>query len=103
MRSFPLNPILWSLVSTSLTFAAHAADENNKDTTGQDEQIKLEQIVVTAQKKVENIQTVPVSVVALGMDDLGNMKMRNTQEIVSQAPNVQMLGSNGDAQLVLGA
>tara|TARA_Y100001956_G_scaffold69113_1_gene72193 strand:- start:1670 stop:3937 length:2268 start_codon:yes stop_codon:yes gene_type:complete len=102
MRTFPLNPILCGLVATSLSFAAHAADEKNTDTSAKGEQIKLEQIVVTAQKKVENIQTVPVSVVALGMDDLGNLKMRNTQEIVSQAPNVQMLGSNGDAQLVLG-
>ena len=83
MRTFPLNPILCGLVATSLSFAAHAADEKNTDTSAKGEQIKLEQIVVTAQKKVENIQTVPVSVVALGMDDLGNLKMRNTRVLTN--------------------
>ena len=62
----------------------------------------LEEVVVTAQKKTESLQEVPVSVSVLGQDSLGNLKFRNTQEIASQAPNVQMLGSNGDAQLVLG-
>ncbi|MBU3069504.1 TonB-dependent receptor [Aestuariicella sp. G3-2] len=66
------------------------------------QQFTLEEVVVTAQKKSESLQDVPVSVTALGQDSLGNFKFRNTQEIASQAPNVQMLGSNGDAQLVLG-
>ncbi|GAB3093320.1 TonB-dependent receptor [Aestuariicella hydrocarbonica] len=66
------------------------------------EQLMLEEIVITAQKQSESLQEVPISVTALGQDSLGNFKFRNTQEIASQAPNVQMLGSNGDAQLVLG-
>lgn len=67
-----------------------------------DNNLALDEIVVTAQKTSESLQHVPVSVIALGQDALGNLKFRNTQEIASQAPNVQMLGSNGDAQLVLG-
>lgn len=96
MNSFNLNPVLIGIAMASLSFQSISAESEKKD------DLALEKIVVTAQKKVENIQSVPVSVIALGLDDLGNMKMRNTQEIVSQAPNVQMLGSNGDAQLVLG-
>ena len=101
MRSFKLNPILLSLAA-SISFSAFSSEATAPDSQGSESSLKLEQIVVTAQKKVEDIQSVPVSIVALGADKLGNMKMRNSQEIVSQAPNVQMLGSNGDAQLVLG-
>jgi iron complex outermembrane receptor protein len=100
MKSFPLNPISLGLVAASLSFSASSVEETSSTTV--ENNLVLETIIVTAQKKVQNIQTVPVSVIALGRDDLSNMKMRNTQEIVSQAPNVQMLGSNGDAQLVLG-
>jgi iron complex outermembrane receptor protein len=100
MKSFPLNPISLGLVAASLSFSASSVEETSS--TAVENNLVLETIIVTAQKKVQNIQTVPVSVIALGRDDLSNMKMRNTQEIVSQAPNVQMLGSNGDAQLVLG-
>jgi iron complex outermembrane receptor protein len=100
MKSFPLNPIFLGLVAASLSFSASSVEETSSTTV--ENNLVLETIIVTAQKKVQNIQTVPVSVIALGRDDLSNMKMRNTQEIVSQAPNVQMLGSNGDAQLVLG-
>jgi iron complex outermembrane receptor protein len=100
MKSFPLNPISLGLVAASPSFSASSVEETSSTTV--ENNLVLETIIVTAQKKVQNIQTVPVSVIALGRDDLSNMKMRNTQEIVSQAPNVQMLGSNGDAQLVLG-
>jgi iron complex outermembrane receptor protein len=102
MKPFSLNPIFLGLAIASLSFQTFSAEEANSAVVEKKDDLALEKIVVTAQKKVENIQSVPVSVIALGLDDLGNMKMRNTQEIVSQAPNVQMLGSNGDAQLVLG-
>jgi iron complex outermembrane receptor protein len=102
IKSFTLNPVSLGLVIASLSFQTFSAEEKNSAPAKPKDGLALEKIVITAQKKVENIQSVPVSVFALGLDDLGNMKMRNTQEIVSQAPNVQMLGSNGDAQLVLG-
>ena len=61
----------------------------------------LEEVVVTAQKKSESLQNVPLSVTAIGREALEELKLRNAMDIVALAPNVQMLGSNGDAQLVL--
>jgi iron complex outermembrane recepter protein len=91
MRKFSLTRLAASAIISSLSYQSIAQSN-----------FTLEEVVVTAQKKSESLQEVPVSVTALGQDALGNFKFRNTQEIASQAPNVQMLGSNGDAQLVLG-
>jgi iron complex outermembrane receptor protein len=102
MNTFLLNPVFIGLVIASVSFQSFSAEEVSSSLEEKKSDLALEKIEVTAQKKVQNIQSVPVSVIALSLDDLGNMKMRNTQEIVAQAPNVQMLGSNGDAQLVLG-
>jgi iron complex outermembrane receptor protein len=61
----------------------------------------LAEIVVTAQKKSENLQKVPIAVAVLGAEELEKFDMHNLQDVAAHAPNVQMLGSNGDAQLVL--
>ncbi|MEP2652779.1 MAG: TonB-dependent receptor [Paraglaciecola sp.] len=102
MNTFSLTPIVIGLAIASLTFHSVAAENDTSNEAEETSELTLEKIQVTAQKKVQNIQTVPVSVIALSANELSNLKMRNTQEIVAQAPNVQMLGSNGDAQLVLG-
>lgn len=61
----------------------------------------LAEVMVTAQKKSESLQRVPLSVSVLGADTLDNIRLHNLQDIAAHAPNVQMLASNGDAQLVL--
>ena len=51
----------------------------------------LEEIVVTAQKREEDLQTVPLSVTAIGGDDLVDKDMGDMNEVASYVPNLDVL------------
>jgi iron complex outermembrane receptor protein len=53
----------------------------------QEESLSLEEVVVTARKKSESIQDIPVSVTALG-EELKRSSIRNLQDIQGFIPNV---------------
>jgi iron complex outermembrane receptor protein len=55
----------------------------------------LEEVVVTAQKREESLQRVPVSVTALTSSQLGTMKLDSPSAIASQVPNLQVNGIVG--------
>lgn len=65
-------------------------------TSAQD--LALEEVVVTAQKRAESLQDVPVSVSAMSDADLEGLKLRNSTEIASQVPNLQIQTPFGDTQ-----
>jgi iron complex outermembrane receptor protein len=56
----------------------------------------LEEVVITAQKRTESLQDVPVSVSALSTADLEGLKLRDSGEIAAQIPNLQMINTAGD-------
>tara|TARA_B110000211_G_C14093461_1_gene561058 strand:- start:12333 stop:14696 length:2364 start_codon:yes stop_codon:yes gene_type:complete len=62
---------------------------------------EIETIEVTATKRVENAQTVPVSVSALSADELKNLKIRDTTEISAQVPNMQISTPGGDSYPII--
>ena len=49
---------------------------------------QLEEIVVTAQKREQNIQDVPLSVMAIGTEQLDNNQFRDIRQILAIAPSV---------------
>jgi iron complex outermembrane receptor protein len=51
---------------------------------------KLEEIVVTAQKRSENLQDVGISVAAFSGDQLAELGVTSTTEITQQIPSLQM-------------
>lgn len=51
----------------------------------------LEEIVVTAQKREEDLQTVPLSVTAIGGDDLVDKDMGDMNEVANYVPNLDVL------------
>ena len=53
---------------------------------------QLEEITVTSQRTQESLQDVPISVTALGEDDLDRRQITNTLDLISQVPN--LVGSN---------
>lgn len=61
----------------------------------------IEEIIVTAQKRAENLQDVPVSVTALSAQDLDGLKLRSSTEIAAQVPNMQIQTPYGDTQPVI--
>lgn len=52
-------------------------------------------IIVTAQKRAQNVQDVPMSITALGGDDLESMGVTSSAGLTEFVPNVE-LASNGD-------
>jgi iron complex outermembrane receptor protein len=58
----------------------------------------LEVIVVTAQKRTENIQEVPVSISAFDRQSLSNLGILLPSDIAQQTPNLQVSQPYGDAQ-----
>jgi iron complex outermembrane recepter protein len=62
--------------------AAYAADQD-----------QLEEVVVTAQKRPEDIQKVPVQVQAFSSDQLASAEVKNTQQVLNLVPNVNVAHS----------
>jgi iron complex outermembrane recepter protein len=56
----------------------------------------IEEIVVTAQKRAESLQEVPVSISALSANDIESMKLRDASEIAAHVPNLQATNTIGE-------
>ena len=50
----------------------------------------LEEVIVTAEKRPENIQTVPIAIVAFSADDLRQLGMREGFDLANQVPNMNV-------------
>ena len=63
----------------------------------------LEDIVVTARKRVESVQTVPVAVTAISAEQIARKDLTSIEKIAAQTPNFTVgRASNGSgAQLTL--
>jgi iron complex outermembrane receptor protein len=57
---------------------------------------QLETIVVTAEKRSENIQTVPIAITALSGDQLRNAKIRDFNDLQQLAPSLLVSTGSGD-------
>lgn len=57
---------------------------------------RLEEIVVTALKRSESLQSVPVAVTALSASALDSVKLENPAGLTRVIPNLQVNGVNGD-------
>jgi iron complex outermembrane receptor protein len=69
-----------SLVATSFMVNASAQDAGSEDT--------LEEVVVTAQMRLQSVQDIPLSITAVTGDMLEARSQTNLREISAQAPNV---------------
>ena len=85
-----------ALASTSLAFAATV----NAETPATDSRAKLEEVQVTARRESENIQSVPISVVALSEDMLRQKNISNAEDIQTVTPGVFLGGSGGRQNVV---
>ncbi|MGH8031748.1 MAG: TonB-dependent receptor domain-containing protein, partial [Luteimonas sp.] len=68
--------------------APTAAQQKDRDTT------TFGTIVVTAQKKVENIQRVPIAISAFAGEDLNDRKIETGADLVTATPNVSFSKTN---------
>lgn len=74
------------LASTMMTGLAHAQSQADQNTA-------LEQVVVTAQKRSENLQDVPVSIQALGGEKLEQLQVGAFVDYVKYLPSVSFTTS----------
>ncbi len=82
------------LIAAPLWFAPGAAARAQENQAHQP--AELEQIVVTAEKRKEPLQSVPVSVTALTSAQLGSLKLDNASSLATQIPNLQVNGIVGE-------
>lgn len=57
----------------------------------------VEEVIVTAQRRAERLQDVPVAVTALGGDDIADAGMKSSTDIVAQVPNLQAVNTFGNS------
>jgi len=76
----------WPVASTLLAFAAGAQGQQAPDSSSSG--ATLEEIVVTAEKRVENLQNVPLSIQALGTAKLEELHVTNFTDYAQFLPTV---------------
>jgi iron complex outermembrane receptor protein len=59
----------------------------------------LEEMIVTAQKRPENIQAVPISLVAFSAEDVKQLGMTEGFDLANQVPNMNIDRSTGDSNV----
>jgi len=89
-RCGQLTALLLAAMLQALSFAAQAQISADSSIAA------LEEIVVTAQKRSETLQTVPVSVTVLTSGQLARLKFDSPSDLVTQIPNLQVDGIIGE-------
>ena len=83
-----LAPVSLAVLATALATPAMAADE--QATSGQASSGGIEQIVVTAQKRAENVQDVPIAISAFTAGALQERAVTSVASLSNIAPNVTL-------------
>ena len=94
-----MNPRVSAAVAAALSVhAVHAlADAAPTSETTPSETVGLAEVVVTAQRRVENIQDVPITVQALTAETLTQLNVQTFDQFIRYLPNVTQ-ATNGPAQ-----
>ncbi len=82
-----------AILGTAAMTSLRAAESGGEGTEVQG----LQEITVTAQRRTENLQDVPITIQALTGETLGQLSVSSFDDLVKYLPNVS-LGSNGPAQ-----
>jgi len=90
MRRLMFSTVLLSNLALATALAATPALAQEDSAPANDE------IVVTAAKRSENLQAVPISISAIGGDDLAKSKMNSVDSLVSKVANLQLTSIVGD-------
>jgi iron complex outermembrane recepter protein len=62
---------------------------------------KIDEIIVTAQKRSESIQSIPVAITALGQDDISRRGIVDVESLAHQVPNLQYGEQTGGTFIIL--
>ncbi|HEY9090728.1 TonB-dependent receptor domain-containing protein [Parasphingorhabdus sp.] len=76
------------------TLAPAPSTSPSSGTSSENSAYRGNEIVVTAQKRVESVQDVPIAVTALSMEDLSSQKIEGGPDIMRAVPNLTFSKSN---------
>jgi iron complex outermembrane recepter protein len=96
-RSFRFAILASASLSALIVSPALAQDAPAEDTASEDDG-GLTEIVVTAQKRSQNLQDVPASVSAFSAEDLQTRGVTETSDLMGTLPNLQVTSAYGDTQ-----
>lgn len=89
-------------LSVATAFAGHAGIAHAQETgTGQQASSSENEILVTAQRRSENLRDVPVSVTAFSGEALARADIESLQDVFSYTPSMTFNTSSGAAQIYL--
>jgi iron complex outermembrane receptor protein len=91
--------LLIALMSAGLPISASADDQEESTPAARDDQ-ELEAVTVTARRRSENLQEVPVAVSAFELEDLRDMQARNLDGLQGAVPNLNIVQGRGSASSV---
>ncbi|WP_156842882.1 TonB-dependent receptor [Novosphingobium aquimarinum] len=84
---------LWGSCLSTLTLLAPAAYAQEESAGS-----PLQEIIVTAQKRSENVQNVPIAVTSIAAGDLANARVADTQGLQLEVPSLNYASNAGFAQ-----
>jgi iron complex outermembrane recepter protein len=87
----------FALASTSL-IGLMALPAQAQDAPAEEDEGGLTEIVVTAQKREQNLQDVPAAISAFSADDLVQRGVSETSDLMGSLPNLQVTSAYGDTQ-----
>src|SRR5687767_13312948 len=91
VRSRPVQ--CWLAASLSYLWIISAAAADNPANSAGLFEMSLEELMnepVTARKRVENVQSVPISVTVLSSERLASIQARDLADVVGYVPNLQL-------------
>ncbi|MEH6585451.1 MAG: TonB-dependent receptor [Halioglobus sp.] len=86
---------VWRNSALTICVAAIVTPLNSTQVLAQ--QLVLEEIIVTARKRVESLQETPVAVTALSTEALREAGVRNLADLNQIVPNIEVASGNGNA------
>lgn len=83
------------LLTTTATPALSQSNSEGDDSPASQIDHQTGDIIVTARRTAENIQSTPVSITAFGAESLRQAQIRDTQDLLFKTPGVFLAGSGG--------
>lgn len=88
---------LLSASAIATATAAHGQDIQSQDTVARSDGASVEEIVVTAQKRSENVQSVPIAISAVTTDSLDRKQIESTLDLAEAVPGLMVSAALGYA------
>lgn len=82
------NPVLLSTAAAIMAFATPAMAQSDDDTASVTNDRDTNEIVVTAQKREQNLQDVPISIEVVSGEKLADFHANDIKSVMNYAPNV---------------